>query len=160
MTGFVDLGSITTHLANFRRQMENGSEEAEKPLAKTMLVLMVRGLFSGLQFPHDQFPCSSLRGDQMFYVLWKSTGCLERYGFHVLGLTCDGLAANRQLFHLHAQRCSPELVHKTRRNPYCPSCELLFFSDPPHLLKTIQNCFASIPAIHSSSLIVEPMTFV
>ena len=48
LTGFVDLGSITMHLANFERQVENGSEEAERPLTKTMLVVMVRGLFSGL----------------------------------------------------------------------------------------------------------------
>ena len=142
LTGFVDLGSITIHLANFERQVENGSEEAERPLAKTMLVVMVRGLFSGLQFPYVQFPCNSLRGDQMFYIMWKTVGRLERYGFHVMGLTCDGLAANRHLFRLHARSRSAEMVHKTI-NPYCPDHDLLFFSDPPHLLKMIRNCFAS-----------------
>ena len=34
----------------------------------------------------------------MFHIFWKAVGRLERYGFRVLGLTCDGLAANRFLF--------------------------------------------------------------
>ena len=90
------------HLLNFEYQLDKGAGDAKKPLARTMLVVMVRGLFTGLQFPYVQFPCSALRGEQMFNILWKTVGRLERYGFHVLGLTCDGLAANRQLFRLHA----------------------------------------------------------
>ena len=66
----------------------------------------------GLQFPYVQFPCGTLRGDQMFHILWKTVGRLERYGFKVMGMTCDGLAANRQLFRLHAPKGSMELVHK------------------------------------------------
>ena len=142
LTGFVDLGSVTMHLLNFERQLENEAHRAKLPLAKTVLVFMVRGLQSGLQFPYVQLPCSALRGDQMFYMLWKTVGRLERYGFYVLGLTCDGLAANRQLFRLHAERRSQELVHKAI-NPYAPDRWFLFFSDPSHLIKTIRNCFAS-----------------
>ena len=56
-------------------------------LAKTMLVLMVRGLNTGLQFPYAQPPCSSLTGDQLFHVFWKAVGSLERIEFKVLGLT-------------------------------------------------------------------------
>lgn len=131
------------HLLNFEQQLDKGTGISKKPLAKTMLVLMVRGLFSGLQFPYVQFPCATLRGDQMFHILWKTIGRLERYGFVVLGLTCDGLAANRQLFRMHAPKNSKELVHKTT-NPYSASCrDFYFFSDPPHLLKTSRNCFAS-----------------
>ena len=102
------------HLSNLGHLLEKGSGVVEQPLAKTMLVVMVRGLFNGLQFPYviAQFPCGALRGDQMFHILWKTVGRLERYGFRVMGLTCDGLAANRQLFRLHAPRGSTELVHK------------------------------------------------
>ena len=109
---FVNTGSINTHLSNLGHLLEKGSGVVEQPLAKTMLVVMVRGLFSGLQFPYVQFPCGTLRGDQMFHILWKTVRRLERYGFRVMGLTCDGLAANRQLFRLHAPRGSTELVHK------------------------------------------------
>ena len=34
----------------------------------------------------------------MFHVFWKAVGRLERIGFKVFGLTCDGLSANRRLF--------------------------------------------------------------
>ncbi len=64
--------------------------------------ILVRGLFSKLQFPYVQFPCASLTGDQMFEPFWEAVGRLELCGFKVLALTCDdGLAANRRLFKLH-----------------------------------------------------------
>ena len=104
LIGFADLGGLNTHLAAFERMLESDGCHTKQPLAKSVLVLMVRGLFSGLQFPYAQFPCGSLKGDQMFHIFWKAVGRLERYGFCVLGLTCDGLAANRQLFRLHAPK--------------------------------------------------------
>ena len=113
-------------MSKFERQLERGTEVTRQPLAKTMLVLMVRGLFSGLQFPYVQFPCGTLRGDQMFHILWKTVGRLERYGFKVMGLTCDGLAANRQLFRLHAPKGSMELVHKVA-NPHAIEGRDFFF---------------------------------
>ena len=92
---------------------------------------MVRGVFSGLQFPYAQFPCVSIKGDQMFHVLWGAVARLELYSFRVLALTCDGLAANRQLFRLHAPKQSKDLVFKTP-NPYTKEAwPLYFFSDPP-----------------------------
>ena len=54
----------------------------------------------------------------------------------------DGLAANRQMFRLHAPKNS-EIVHKTS-NPFAAVHHtIFFFSDPPHLLKTFRNCFAT-----------------
>ena len=131
------------HLSNLGHLLEKGFGIVEQPLAKTMLVVMVRGLFSGLQFPYVQFPCGALRGDQMFHILWKTVGRLERYGFRVMGLTCDGLAANRQLFRLHAPRGSTELLHKVTTPHSSDGRNFLFFSDPPHLLKTLCNCLAN-----------------
>ncbi len=32
------------------------------PLAKSMMVFMVRGIFSSLKFPYAQFPCSNMSG--------------------------------------------------------------------------------------------------
>ena len=74
LIGFVNTGSINTHLSNFGHLLEKGSGVVEQPLAKTMLVVMVRGLLSGLQFPSVQFPYGTLRGDQMFHILWKTVG--------------------------------------------------------------------------------------
>ena len=74
----------------------------------------------------------------MFHILWKTVGRLERYGFKVIGFTCDGLAANRQLFRLHAPKGSMELVHKVANTHAVEGLDFFFFSDP-HLLKTVRN---------------------
>ena len=66
---------------------------------------------------------------------------LELCGFKVMGLTCDGLSANRRLFSLHD--LSAELLHKVP-NPYAEDDQdLFFFADPPHLMKTTRNAWAS-----------------
>ena len=51
-------------------------------------------LFSQLKFPHVQFPCTSLCGDQMYEPFWEAVCQLERCSLKVMGLTCDGLSAN------------------------------------------------------------------
>ena len=108
-----------------------------------MLVLMVRGLFSGLQFPYAQFACLSVTAVQMFHVFWIAVTRLEGIGLKVLGLTCDGLSANQRLFQLHGPKGSKEIIYKVA-NPYSPDGrQIFFFSDPPHLIKTIRNSFAS-----------------
>lgn len=91
-----------------------------------MLVFMVRGLSSGLQFPYAQFPCNALRGDQVFHVLWKAVGRLERYGFKVIGVTCDGLAANRRFIRLHAPRGNAGIVHKVKNPYFVEDCDFFF----------------------------------
>ncbi len=110
-----------------------------EPLANSMLVLMVRGLFSRMMFPYAQFPCAKLRGFELFDVFWEAVERLERCGFNVLACTCDGLSVNRRFFKLHGSGD----VHKVV-NPYSPEKRPLFFiSDPPHLIKTVRNSWSS-----------------
>ena len=59
-----------------------------------------------------------------------------------MGVCCDGLAANRRLFSLHQ---SKGLAHKVI-NPHAHDGErryLYFLSDPPHLIKTVRNCWVN-----------------
>ena len=60
LTGLVDIGDINCHLADYERQVTN--DDIRDPLASSMLVLMVRGLFTALKFPCAQFPCTDLSG--------------------------------------------------------------------------------------------------
>ena len=92
------------------------NETEKDPLANSMLVLMVRGLFSRLEFPYAQFPCTAVSGDQMYDPFWEAVSRLERCGLKVLALTCDGLAANRRLFRL-LDPDSNSVVYKVP-NPY------------------------------------------
>lgn len=142
LIGYTDLGDINTHLAQFEHSITNGN--SEDTVANSMLVLMIRGLFSNLKFAYAQFPCTALAGDQMFEPFWEAAYNLERCGFKVLALTCDGLAANRRLFKLHSPNIDPEaFVHKVV-NPYAADGRFVFFfSDPPHLVKTTRNGWAN-----------------
>ena len=87
LIGFVDLGDINNHLSNFKHSMSNESEADDHTytpsLAKSMLVFMVRGLFTKLKFPYAQFPCVALAGEQMFLPFWQAVARLERIGFKV-----------------------------------------------------------------------------
>ena len=160
LNGFTNIGDINSHLASYEKQLEKN--DRLEPLATSMLVMMVRGLFSRLRFPYVQFPCTDLSGttvkcyilymytlchnfisgDQLFDPLWEAVFRLECLGFRVMALCCDGLAANRRLFSLHQ---SKGIVHKVI-NPHAHSGErrpLFFLSDPPHLIKTVRNCWAN-----------------
>ena len=78
LIGFSDLGHINNHISKLERAQTN-SQKVE-PLAKSLLVLMVRGLFTDFQFPYAQFSCASLTGEQLYHVFWEAVERLERYG--------------------------------------------------------------------------------
>lgn len=99
LIGFSDIGDINSHLQMFERSVSG--DEVQEPLASHMLVMMVQGIFSNLEFPYVQFPCVELSGEQMYEPFWNAVHRLEMCGFRVLALVCDGLAANRRLFQLH-----------------------------------------------------------
>ena len=98
LIGFVDLGSINNQLLEFEAALSADKDYC--PLAKTMLVFMVRGLFQKLNYPYAQFACANLSADLLFDPVWEAISRLERLGFKVLAITCDGASANRHLWKL------------------------------------------------------------
>ncbi len=60
----------------------------------------------------------------------------------VIGVTCDGSSVNRKFLKMHGKN-DGSITHKVR-NPFAPEERDLFFvSDPPHLIKTVRNCWSS-----------------
>ncbi|KAL5506287.1 hypothetical protein EMCRGX_G007900 [Ephydatia muelleri] len=59
--------------------------------AKTMFVLMIRGLFTKLQFPYAQFLCCALKGDQLYDYFWEAVGRVVNCGLKVLAVTMDAV---------------------------------------------------------------------
>ena len=59
------------------------SSSKERSIAKTMLVLMVRGLCTGLQFPYAQFACRNLKAETMYRPVTEAIFRLERLGLKV-----------------------------------------------------------------------------
>ena len=82
LIGFANLGDVNTHLLAFESQLSE-KEQADEGLAKTMMVFMVRGLFTALQYPYVQFSVRSLTGDLLFDPFWEAVSRLERQGVKV-----------------------------------------------------------------------------
>lgn len=61
--GFANLGDIDSHLLQFQASVESDTSTSNEQLAKTMLMFMVRGLFSSLESPYVQFSCTAISGD-------------------------------------------------------------------------------------------------
>ena len=140
LIGFMNLGEINNQLIEFEKALAGDPENTQPKLASTMLVLMVRGLFCRLNYPYAQFACSDVSGGLLFDPVWKAVSRLEKLGFCVLGLTCDGASPNRRFWKLHSEN-NEELTYKVP-NPFANDGRHLYFiSDPPHLLKTIRNSF-------------------
>ena len=63
LVGLAYLGDTNNeHLVKFQQTIEGSNSDDRQPLVKTMLVFMVRGLFSSLQYPYVQFACRSRMG--------------------------------------------------------------------------------------------------
>ena len=72
LVGFSNLGCINSHLSRFEEALESEEEsDSATPLAKSMTVFMVRGLFSNLKFPYAMFPCAKLVGEQLVPIFWE-----------------------------------------------------------------------------------------
>ena len=142
LLGFTDLGTINNLLKKFEKSLES-EMDSSTTLSKTMLVFMVRGLFIRLQFPYAQFAAPSVSGDQMFVPFWECVMRLERCGFMVVAGTADGASPNRSFMGIHKPDKNSQFPYKVL-NPYASSeRHIHFISDPPHLLKTVRNCWSS-----------------
>ena len=139
--GFVDLGQVNNELQELE---ESCSEDGRlcRPVATHMLVLMVRGIFTSLQFPYAHFPTKALSADSLLAIIWEAVERLERLGLKVLVLTGDGASPNRKLFRLHKQASDEAGVCYKTLNPYAEERYVYFISDVPHLLKTTRNCWS------------------
>ena len=107
---------------------------------------MVRGSQFNLQCPYAQFPSTSITGDLFFQPFWEAVQWPEILCFKVLAVTADGASSNKRLFKLHAYDHNEDtygVLHKVK-NPYASDERYIyFFSNPPHLLKTIRNTIAN-----------------
>ncbi|XP_053385111.1 uncharacterized protein LOC128550306 [Mercenaria mercenaria] len=138
LVGFVDLGNVSNDLTTL-----NENNSTVKPLARYVLVLMIRGVSSNLKFPLAHFATNGVTSDQLFCILWEAVEILELdVGLEVMFITSDGASPNRRFIRLHNVGGN-ETVFKAR-NIFAPEPRYIYFiSDPPHLLKTARNCFSN-----------------
>ena len=136
LVGFVNVGETNNQILEFEAIISNG--ESSPSLAKTMMVFMVKSLLHKFDYPYAQLACGKMTGDLIFDPMWEAIARLERIGFFVLALCCDGASSNRRLWKLHSD--SKELVYRVPNIFASEGKRFVYFiSDPPHLIKTIRN---------------------
>lgn len=81
--GFCNLGKVNAQLSKLEEAISDPPTKEDPQLASSMLVFLVRGLFTNLQFPYGQFPCSSLSGDQIYQPFWEAVSRIELIGLKV-----------------------------------------------------------------------------
>lgn len=90
LLGYINLGE-TNQLLDVERLL---SDDQDQELASSIVVIMVRGLFTRLCFPYAQFAASTLSGDLLYDPIWEARSRIEFCGFKVLAITADGASSN------------------------------------------------------------------
>ena len=140
LIGFVDVGDINNYLLKCEQSMRDNQSPK---LAKHMLVLMVRGLITPIDFPYAQYATTDVTADLLFPIVWDVIRHLEVAGLQVHCVVGDGASSNRRFFRMH--RSDTEEVTYRVKNPYSNDNDryLYFISDVPHLMKTTRNCWSN-----------------
>ena len=135
--GFTSLGNISDILLEMEVKCQDNHVQ-HPPVAKYILVLMVRGIFVKLNFPYAHFATCGITGDVLFPIIWEAICQLEIIGLKVICITGDGASHNRKFFRMH----NTGLVYKTPNLSSKEKRFVYFISDPPHLVKTVCNCWS------------------
>ena len=68
LVGYSDIGEVNNLLADYENEYKE-SARTPRPLAKRMLVFMIRGLFITLKFLYVQFPVVSCKGANLMPLI-------------------------------------------------------------------------------------------
>ena len=139
LIGFTNIGEVNDMLDKVERQCLN--DNLPSKVCTHILLFMVRGMFSSLQFPYAHFATRGISADALYPIVWEAVNRLESSGLNVIAFCCDGASPNRKFYKMHRDS-SKELVYKTP-NPYCNERDIFFICDVPHLLKTTRNCWSN-----------------
>lgn len=155
LIGFVNLGDINNILDTIESRCNSAASEAQitpSDVATHMLMFMVRGIFTTLEFPYVCIPTRDTTGEELFPIMWEAVKNIEECGLKVIAITADGASPNRKFFQMHKKvgQKPGEVVYKTP-NPYSSdNRDIYFMPDVPHLIKTTRNCWSNSFA-HSNS---------
>ena len=103
LIGFTDVGDINNHLNDFERQCSSSDSKSDQPVATHMLLFMVRGMFTSLEFPYAQFATKGATADVLFPIVWEAVQRLESDGLKVIAFNCDGASPNIEFLKMHCK---------------------------------------------------------
>ena len=95
------------------------------------------GVNSSLKYSLGYFGSKSATSDQIYPLFWQAVGILEQTcKLKVIASTSDKASPNQRLYQIHGQ---PDQICYKTIHFYAPDREIFFFSDVPHLIKTVRN---------------------
>lgn len=137
IVGFTNLGDFNDQLLRLEHEGDH------PPVAKQILVLMVRGIMFKLEFPYAHFGTRGITADVLHPIMWEAIHRLESSELKVIYITADGSSANRKFFRMHYNKKDVSIFLHKAKNPYSSDGHWLYFiADPPHLIKTVRNCWS------------------
>ena len=144
LIGYVKLDEVESEMANLSESIKNNiTSEKEPEVATKILAYMVKGCTSDVKEVVAAFTTGSLTKEQLYSRTWQVIRACEGAGVKILAVVCDGSSTNRAFIAMHtpATETANGVVFDTV-NMCSLDRKIFFISDPPHLLKTIRNCFA------------------
>ena len=146
LVGFVKLDELEEELTALNRELHdelsgvvvNTTKPQRKPVDK-MLCFLLTGICNNLKAVVACYPRASTSKEKLHGIVWEVVSTLERNGFHINCVVCDGASVNRGFIQMHEPitKTASGVVFDTI-NPWSGK-PLYFMSDPPHLLKTTRN---------------------
>ena len=136
--GFVNLSTVDQQIAAL--------EQSTFPTVATRVrTVMVTGILFRLNFPLANFSTAGITSISLFDILWTAVQHLKRCDFTVVFQTANGSSPNRRYFCMHRDPAAAFKIVYKAINPYSAMSgrAIYFFADPPHLMKTTQNCLAN-----------------
>ena len=93
LIGYRDLGDINNHLLQLEKEYQNQNHVQSHQFASTMMVVMVRGLFTSFIFP---YATSNLTGEQLVPIFYEAIMHVELCGLKVT--VCYGKGSFHQFY--------------------------------------------------------------
>lgn len=141
LVGFTNIGQINDELDKIEWECEE--ETPPSKVATHMLLFMIWGLCTSLEFSYAHFAANGAMADLLYAIVWEAVCRIESCGLNVIAFTCDGAAPNRKFFQMHKVGNSKEPVYKAK-NLYSSDRDIFLYSDVPHLIKTARNCWNNL----------------
>ena len=126
VVGVVDVGSIGNEILAFEKKCKG---EKDVPIATHVLVLMIRGIFTGLHAAIGYYPSTGVSSHQLYPCLLEAIVFLENAGFVVRALVSDGASPNRKYYKMNRDEGDDSAVVHCTRSPADPSRKVFFICD-------------------------------
>lgn len=144
MIGYCKLNEAEKEIHELEKALSDEATifDQTPPITKTMLCFMVRGIFSSVKEVVAAYGVNKLSTHFLHERHWNVVGKLESCGLEIIGCVCDGAAVNRSFISMHipVTETLSKVIFDTCNIYSWPRRPYYFFSDVPHLLKTLRNC--------------------